>query len=592
MKSRLFNRARTLIAAGLLVALGSSVSQSIENPGIYNPVDISTLPPSSYQIDPIRNPVHIDINGNLVITGNVRRGMHFRDTVPYDSTTSFRGTLGSSSLNSFLRDSAGSEDLDRSVNRYSVQPYYLQSRTVATTRPGYSGVFKPTGTTLNNQKLQGGFTTGTLVSDLEKQIISSSVTSTTVPVSQVTQTQYEASTNLPTIVTSLRELQLLTRQAESNISTKDQQLMIEKFRKQTQELQDNTKETQDSNQKFGISFEPLPVGQGLENKQQRAIEKYKSVKAPVPSGVTERTQTTVVNLSSSRRYPMESIPESSMTLAEKYAQTNAMVFQDGTISAESDTNIEAQDDIPSYDIVEQVKKQLEDLTKTIDEKVRQEPGLKSKDMITNIGLSSDAFKWGESSFNPPESVIEMLDIQKRLPQNDSSTKSKNNNDPHADSDTFPMFRFNLHYKAGQDHLKNGKYYAAADSFALASIFKRDDPLCLAGRGHALFAAGEYISSSLFLSRAIKADPEYIKAKINFAAMLGGQNVLDKRIADIKEWQLRSGSGNLDFLLGYVYYRMGRLAPAQKAINSAYTKLPQSKAVAIVKKAVNDALAGQ
>jgi tetratricopeptide (TPR) repeat protein len=186
----------------------------------------------------------------------------------------------------------------------------------------------------------------------------------------------------------------------------------------------------------------------------------------------------------------------------------------------------------------------------------------------------------------------MLDIQKRLPQSDSSTNNKNINGPHTGPDGFPVFRFNLHFQAGQEHLRNGKYYAAADSFALASIFKRSDPLCLAGRAHALLAAGEYISSALFLSRAIKADPEYIKTKINFAAMLGGQHVLDKRIADIKEWQIRSGSGNLDFLLGYVYYRMGRLGPAQKAINAAYTKLPQSKAVAIVKKAADDALTGK
>ena len=566
MKIRLFIRARTLIAAGIFVALCSSISWPIGSPSIYNPVDYSTLPPSSYEIDAIRNPVKIDINGNLVITGNVRRGMHFRDTVPYDSTTSFRGDLGSSSLNSFLRDSAGTEDLGRSVSGYGIQPYYLRSRTVATTRPGYSGVFGPTGTRLNSRRMQGGFTTGTYVSDTEQQILSSSDTSSTIPVLQGTQTQYKAPANPPTIVNSIRELKLLTQQAESNISAKDQQLMIEKYRKQNQEIHDKIQETEDSSQKTNITFESEPA--------------------------TEIEQKVLQDLSSILKPPVENAAESNLSLAEIYAQSNAMAFQDGTIPATSDTSVQDKGDGPSPDIIEQVKKQLEDLTKTFDDKDSRQEGRTSEEIRTNIGLRSDVFKFGESPLNPSESIIDRLDILKWLPQNDSSTKTRNITGSHDDPDSFPMYRFNLHFKAGEDQLKNGDYYAAADSFALASIFKRNDPLCLAGRSHALLAAGEYISSALFLSRAIKADPEFIKARINLAADLGGQHIIDSRIADIKEWLLQSGSGQLNFLLGYVYYRMGRLGPAQKAINAAHTKQPHSKAIAIVKKAVDDALAGK
>jgi tetratricopeptide (TPR) repeat protein len=140
-------------------------------------------------------------------------------------------------------------------------------------------------------------------------------------------------------------------------------------------------------------------------------------------------------------------------------------------------------------------------------------------------------------------------------------------------------------------LKSGRYYAAADSFTLASIYKPDEPLCVAGRGHALLGAGEYLSSALFLSRAIEADPEYVKARIDLAATLGGEHIIDSRIADIREWLGRSGSGKLEFLLGYVYYRIGRLGPAQQVIDAAYAKIP-SAAVITVKKAVDDALAGR
>jgi hypothetical protein len=181
---------------------------------------------------------------------------------------------------------------------------------------------------------------------------------------------------------------------------------------------------------------------------------------------------------------------------------------------------------------------------------------------------------------------------KGLSQADLSAKAKSIRGPHSNPDTFSISRFIHHFQEARDHLRGGRYYAAADSFALASIYKPDEPLCLAGRGHALLGAGEYISSALFLSWAIEADAEYVKTKIDLAATLGGQHIIESRIADIKEWLLRSGSGKLDFLLGYVYYRMGRLGPAQQAIDAAYAKMGQSAAVAAVKKAVDDAIAGK
>ncbi len=563
-------RTRTLIATGVLVALGSAVSRPIENPAIFNPADYSTVVASSYQSNPISNPIAVDINGNLVITGNVRRGMHFRDTVPYGSTTSFRGDLGSSSLSSFLRDSAGTEDLGNSANRYSVQPYYLRSRTVATTRPGYSGVFGQAGARFNNRRLQSGFTTGTYVSDSETQTFPGGDTSVTEPGLRGTQTQYDTPTKPLTIVQSIRELQLLTQQAEANVSAKDQQLMFERYVKQNQET--------------GITFEPGPAVEGLEHKQS-SIEKYSSFELFDQSRTTERTRTAVPETGRGKL-------ESSLTLAQAYAQANAMTFQDEALSTESDIDIQGQDDRLDSDIVEQVRKQLEDLIKSVGPTEGRESGSTSEDIRINTGLSSGLLNRRESSLIPSESVIGGLDELKGLSQADLSAKARNIRGPHSNADTFSMSRFNSHFQEAQDHLRGGRYYAAADSFAMSSIYKPDEPLCLAGRGHALLGAGEYISSALFLSRAIEADAEYVKTKIDLAAMLGGQHILESRIADIREWLLRSGSGKLDFLLGYVYYRMGRLGPAQQAIDAAYAKMPRSAAVVAVKKAVDDAIAGK
>jgi len=576
MKSRLFIRTRTLIAAGVFFVPGSSVSRSIENPAIFNPAGYSTVPPSSYQSGQFSNPQAPDVDGNLLITGNVRRGMHFRDTVPYSSTTSFRGDLGSSSLSSFLRDSAGSEDVGNSANRYSIQPYYLQSQTVATTRPGYSGVFGQAGARFNNGRLQSGFTTGTYVSDSQTQTFSGRDTSATEPVLQGTQTQDSVPLE-PRIVKSIRELQLLTQQAESNVSAKDQQLMVERYRKQNQE-------TEIGKQEDGISFETGLAAAGLENKQS-SIEEYNSLELFGKSRTTERTQTAVPDFGRDKLKPK-------LTLAQAYSQAKVMTFPDEVISAESDIDVQGERDRLTSDIIEQVKRQLEDLINSVDKKESQEAGRTSKDIRTNTGLSSGGLNRGESSYNPAESAIGSLDNLKELSQADLSAKAKSIRGTQTNPDTFSMSRFNNHFQEAQDHLKGGRYYAAADSFALASIYKPDEPLCYAGRGHALLGAGEYISSALFLTRAIEANPENVRAKIDLAAMLGGENKLESRIADIKEWLGRSGSGKLEFLLGYVYYRIGRLGPAQQAIDAAYAKMPQSVAVVAVKKAVDDAIAGK
>ncbi len=590
MKSRLFIRVRTLIAAGVFVALGSSVSQPIENPAIFNPAGYSTVPPSSYQSGQFSNPQAPDVDGNLLITGNVRRGMHFRDTVPYGSTTSFRGDLGSSSLSSFLRDSAGVEDIGSSANRYGVQPYYLQSRTVATTRPGYSGVFGQAGARLNDRRMQSGFTTGTYVSDSQRQNLPDGNTSASEVWLQGTQTQDSIPVE-PRIVNSIRELQLLTQQAKSNVSAKDQQLMVERYRKQNPE-------TESGKQEDGISFD-TGLAAGLENKQS-SIEKFSSLELFGQDRTTERTRTAVPDFG-------RDMPEAKTTLAEAYAQANAMAFPDeagqrqdtsgllqtdGALYTEPDKEVQSQHDILTSDIIEQVKRQLEDLINSVDKKESQETGGTSKEARTDIGLSSGGLSRGESSFNRAESAIGSLDALKGFSQADLSAKAKSIRGSQTNPDTFSISKFDDHFQEAQDHLRNGRYYAAADSFELASIYKPDEPLCLAGRGHALLAAGEYMSSALFLSRAIEANPEYLKTKIDLAAIMGGQHIIDSRIADIREWLLRSGSGKLEFLLGYIYYRMGRLGPAQQALDTAYVKMPQSAAVAAVKKAVDDAIAGQ
>ena len=642
MKNRLFI---TVIA--VFFTLSSATSWSIENRSILNPAGSSTVPPSSIQSGLIRNPNPIDTSGNLVITGNVRHGMHFRGTVPYGSTTSFRAGLGSSSLSSFLRDSASTEDIGRYSNGYRIQPYYSRSQTVTTTRPGYSGVFRPV-TRINDRTPQGQYSVGTRISGLDKQSLSGEDFSTWTGSSrepsglelQEPQTQYDTSAKPLQIVKSIRELQLLT-QDEAGISQQDQQLMVERYQEQTQDSRLKTQEPEIKTQDTRLKIqEPL-----LKTQDPRtALEQRFEVWSPEHK---ERQAAKIVQTTE------PDFGGDALTLAQADTVVKGPAFQDrATLEQvtgwepqtgegkpdEHGRDLQDQRDRLGSDVLEQIRQQLDDLTRSIDarlqtttEEARKDGSTKIDTVISPQGTTID---WGkivrlyepekdqysqatdsqeEGGFEyletpMPESYREKsspLDELNKLSQADLSVKAKSIRGSHTNPETYSEAKFNQHMQAAEDYLKASRFYAAADSFALASIYKLDpgeggsDPvqagglaLCFAGRGHALLAAGEYISSALFLSRALEIAPEYVRTKIDLAGMLGGENKLESRIAEIKEWMGRSGSSQLEFLLGYVYYRMGRLGPAKQAIDAAYTKMPQSPAVVAVKKAIDDAIAGQ
>ncbi|MFH1369869.1 MAG: hypothetical protein ABII09_01065 [Planctomycetota bacterium] len=156
--------------------------------------------------------------------------------------------------------------------------------------------------------------------------------------------------------------------------------------------------------------------------------------------------------------------------------------------------------------------------------------------------------------------------------------------------SFAVFRddkFNQHIMAAESYMKQGRFYRAADAYTLATVYKPDDPLGYAGKSVALFATGEYMSSSLFLARALEIFPEYAKVKIDLVGIIGSKDTVENRILDAREWTTRSDSGELEFLLSYVYYQLDRMEFARMMIEQAAKKMPDSAAVAAMKKAIDE-----
>jgi tetratricopeptide (TPR) repeat protein len=151
-------------------------------------------------------------------------------------------------------------------------------------------------------------------------------------------------------------------------------------------------------------------------------------------------------------------------------------------------------------------------------------------------------------------------------------------------------KFNQHIKAAEGFMKQGRFYRAADAYTLASIYKPNDPLGYAGKSVALFGSGEYLSSALFLARALEIFPEYAKVKIDLVGMIGDKDTVENRILEARDWMDKSDSGELEFLLSYIHYQMDRLEFARQSIEAAAKKMPNSPAVAAMKKAIDERLA--
>lgn len=669
-----------MIAVILSAVLCWPTSWSIENPGIGNPVGPSTIPPSTFGSSLVNTPDPIDMNGNLLITGNVRRGRHFRGDVPYRSPTSFGSSLGSSSLSSFLRDTAGSEDLETYSNKYGTQPYYSPTETVTTMMPDRSGIFMPESTRASARAQQDTRSEGTGVFDSESMqqeqtlfgqaaaAADSGLQGPATQYGQLAQSRSMLESKFPTSMSlSPRNTERLMP-AQIGIRQQDQTSTTELFKEQVQDIRDRT-------QSAGWPGADSTAIPNLE----RQWEKNESSKLP-------NQETNIENLRPN--FEMQIPPQNrdgdgkqtalthqgisaldqSAPSMDSTSQKNLFMQKDTNWSA---TSREFQKDLgrtvagtfgtleraggdssnltgtgqdrEQGDVLERIRQQLEDLTKSLDATMqrrdankdvssdpvakreqmplgyqryvpdsRQAAGrerINSNDALnyyqqqgaelgfngeelapaaggglnrTDVGMQTGLEFTGIPNYENSQKNNSPLDELNKLSRAEISAEANRIMGRHKGLDSLSESKFNQHMRDAEEHLKAGRYYRAASSFSLASVYQADNPLALAGRGHALLAAGEYVSSALFLSRALAISPEYLQMRVDLVTMLGDGNKLAGRIADIEQWLARSGSSQLQFLLGYVYYRTGQLLRAKQAIDAAYEKTPESPALQAMK----------
>jgi len=584
---------RRMRACGIILFLVFLTALSGVSWGIKSPVGRGTVPASSvgsgrvpggiYRGGLVRSPNPLDGSGNLTVTGNVRGGRHFRGIVPYQSRYSFEADLPSSSLDSFLRYSAGSEDIGRGAGRYETQPYYSGTRTVTTTRPGYGGVFRPVSTQIDDRA-----SSKFALSPLPKQ--EASVREYV----ELPYTRPRAQGLRPLSMSPLELERVILEEIETILESK--KLADEQHRPRIEPLPQDLRMVSDkaAELKRGLLVEDellrLPTRtepgslEGLETEVPEQL---------MGEGVSQE-QEDVFGVG----FPQSGVPpDAQVDVYEQMKwQIQSVARRSGHESQETEHEKLATDKAKRDDEEElffwvtEAKREARDSSEE-----EKSPDLSGVSSQKRSSILEEPRKSGESKGKGLDS--ETASGSRRAgttPQvsglkDDVSAKAREILGEHKTFASFAEDKFNRHMRAAEEYLKRGRHYRAADAYTLAAIYKPDDPLAYAGKSHALFAAGEYMSSALFLSRTLEIFPEYAQFKIDLVAMVGDKDKLESRLANVEEWLDESDAAELQFLLGYVYYQMGRQEEAEKMIYAAFERMPESPAVVALKKAITSSL---
>jgi len=148
--------------------------------------------------------------------------------------------------------------------------------------------------------------------------------------------------------------------------------------------------------------------------------------------------------------------------------------------------------------------------------------------------------------------------------------------------------FDKQIAAGDKYMSQGKYYAAADAYTYACLYKPGEYSAYIRKSIALLGAGEYVNSSKFLKIGIKISKDLPEEKIDVASMFPDNTIYVARLQDVAMKINEFKPGDLYLLYAYMIYQEGKVTAAQSAANQDVIKLEDAEAAEILKARIDKA----
>ncbi|HWL93974.1 MAG TPA: tetratricopeptide repeat protein [Phycisphaerae bacterium] len=140
-------------------------------------------------------------------------------------------------------------------------------------------------------------------------------------------------------------------------------------------------------------------------------------------------------------------------------------------------------------------------------------------------------------------------------------------------------RVNEYMRSAEDALKKGHYYDAAGYYEIAMTADPDNPLSYLGRGHALAAAGDYLSAVLSIERGLARFPQIAAFRLDLPAIVGRADAFDIRRADLERRLSTADDYRMRFLLGYLELYSGLDERGLRDLQTAAKSAPAGSIIA-------------
>jgi len=436
------------------------------------------------------------LSGNLMATGNVGRGFSLRTLSPISSTTAFRGTLGSSSLSNFMRDSVSVADAGRPLGGLTPGLFYDPARTAPTS--GFLQGYLGTPAAFSTQAPGFGRSTG------------GSAPYGTPPA-------FRPAWGDPTQLANDPTRNAFNRQFASSIFGPPRlpgpltQAELQPQATYVPEL---------------ISEDPEAALQAIADgrQTQEPMDMRIWTEPTVPGALDIMSQQDASELLTGHMAPRFLQPTEAPTATGQPGEADLTAA--GAVPAPSIAGT-----LAGSDVFTDMRLALE---------LSRDPTAEwFTDMLGAAGAlgSSGQTESIETQDRAALAADAFLERVMRAPMKTFA------------SDTASAL--NAEMRDAEAALQLGRYYDAVRHFERAAQIDPVNPLPLVGKGQALLAAGEYVSAANSLIRGLERFPELSRFRLDLSALLGGGEIVDIRRADIMNQLARNEDAQLRFLLGYL-----------------------------------------